>query len=283
MSKYPRQDDGFFGLDSTAFLWTILGATLLAGGFFVFGMYYGYQQGYEAAQESVSGQESSDQVTSRQNTDRNRPSSRQTRSGTETRRRAAITEEQLSGFGSDNNGETPVTEQSPRQSESQSENQTPSEARSTSSGGEPTQDDEPSEEERDQRPAALSVSQVDNQTDDSGEGAASEAETSETPESASTTGSEEASPEQNNTIEAEGPVFTIQAVSFLKESRAQREVEELDSRGYEAKITEKEIDGRRWYRVRVGNYSSRSVADEKAKEMIEQGIIEDYWISKVQK
>lgn len=312
MPKYPREQQGLFGLDSTAFLWAIIGATLLAGGFFLFGMYYGYQQGYEAARQSLSDEEPSRRASARSGEKSESNSSRQqSRQGTDSERQApAITADQLSGT---DGTETPDADGSVS-GESQEENRRSSpragvygsptapdadrtqESQSSRTGDTSASDqrttDETSQESSsspEERPQALSVTRFDtddeettDQTADdasaSGEQSQPDTETDETP--ATDTGEE--SDEASRSIDAEGPVYTIQAVSFLKESRAEREVENLESKGYEASITEKVINDQRYFRVRVGSFVDRTEADNAAQEMVEKGDINDYWISRVE-
>lgn len=283
MSKYPRQQGGLFGLDSTAFLWAIIGAALLAGGFFLFGMYYGYQQGYQAAKQSLSDDEPARRVSVPSDSppaSSGSPADNSDRSG----RSSAITADQLSGTETDRGRAGVYDTAPPTRPESVNTADTPASQR-TGETSSPSRDRNRTETSQpDEAPRALSVTELDTaESSSSAESQRGEAASSRgSASSSSASGGTESRPSgDRNAIQAEGPVYTIQAVSFLKQSRAKREVRDLESQGYDASITEKVINGRTWYRVRVGSFSDRTEADDFAQKMMKNGDIEDYWISQV--
>lgn len=61
-------------------------------------------------------------------------------------------------------------------------------------------------------------------------------------------------------------VWTVQVNAFPDERSAQRLVERLKQKGYDAYLVTANFNGRDWYRVRVGHFPARA----QAKELVEQ-------------
>jgi len=57
-----------------------------------------------------------------------------------------------------------------------------------------------------------------------------------------------------------GKGWTVQVNAFPEEKSAKSWVDRLKNKGYNAYVTEVNIKGKAWYRVRVGNYSTREEA-----------------------
>jgi len=57
-----------------------------------------------------------------------------------------------------------------------------------------------------------------------------------------------------------GKGWTVQVNAFPEEKSAKGWVDRLKNKGYNAYVTEVNIKGKTWYRVRVGNYSTREEA-----------------------
>jgi cell division septation protein DedD len=67
---------------------------------------------------------------------------------------------------------------------------------------------------------------------------------------------------------ARGGRFTLQIRAFQEREKAEELVEHLRQRGLEAYLTEGEVPGRgRWYRVRVGRFSTREGAQEQLQRL----------------
>ncbi|MFB6355757.1 MAG: SPOR domain-containing protein [bacterium] len=77
--------------------------------------------------------------------------------------------------------------------------------------------------------------------------------------------------------------FTIQTVSSHKKKNADRAARRLRNRGHSVMVRKARVSGDTWFRVRVGVFPSRSAASKYADEMVKDGDIEDYWISKVER
>lgn len=64
--------------------------------------------------------------------------------------------------------------------------------------------------------------------------------------------------------------FTVQVASQASESEAQRKVDELKGKGVSAFIVPAEINGKKWYRVSVGQFSDRNSAIAERTKLIEK-------------
>ncbi len=90
------------------------------------------------------------------------------------------------------------------------------------------------------------------------------------------------SPPEIDEPELEEEFYTIQVASSENRESAEHERERLEAAGYPAVIEETTIEGDDWHRVRVGEFPTRSQAEDFAEEMIEDGEIDSYWISIVE-
>lgn len=77
------------------------------------------------------------------------------------------------------------------------------------------------------------------------------------------------------------PFYTVQIASSQKRPNAERMRDRLRDRGHDATISEASVNGRRFYRVRVGNFPTRDAASRYAEAMVDEGDVDDYWISRV--
>lgn len=70
----------------------------------------------------------------------------------------------------------------------------------------------------------------------------------------------------------EEPVlFSIQVGAFQTRANAVKLQQELKRRGYDAGVSEAQMHGKRFYRVRVGQYADRSQAQEKVLDLTREG------------
>lgn len=65
--------------------------------------------------------------------------------------------------------------------------------------------------------------------------------------------------------------FSVQVGAFGTEANALRLQSELRRRGYEAFVTDAWVEGRRLYRVRVGQFSDRAKAEEQEQRLRQDG------------
>ncbi|MGM0381854.1 MAG: SPOR domain-containing protein, partial [bacterium] len=77
--------------------------------------------------------------------------------------------------------------------------------------------------------------------------------------------------------------YTIQAASSKKRENAERAREEYRGMGHSAAVREASINDQKWYRVRVGEFPTRRDARQYAEQMVEDGELNDYWISQVER
>jgi len=66
-------------------------------------------------------------------------------------------------------------------------------------------------------------------------------------------------------------LFSIQVGAFQTRANAVKLQQELMRRGYDAGVSEAQMHGKRFYRVRVGQYAERSQAQEKARDLTREG------------
>ncbi len=78
-----------------------------------------------------------------------------------------------------------------------------------------------------------------------------------------------------------GPFYTIQIASSQKRSNANRVRDRLRDRGHDASISEAAVNDERFFRVRVGQFPTREAASRYADAMVDEGEVDDYWISRV--
>lgn len=101
----------------------------------------------------------------------------------------------------------------------------------------------------------------------------------------------DAEPEKTESIEVaeeasadfSGPHFVIQVGSYPTKRDAERHFTRLQSQNLDPRILPSvQTKNGRWFRVAVGQYESRGDAMEKARAFKRQGLIEDFFVRKVQ-
>jgi cell division septation protein DedD len=75
-----------------------------------------------------------------------------------------------------------------------------------------------------------------------------------------------AAQEEKAKPDAAGRVWAVQVNAYPEEGRAQKMVERLKEKGYDAYVVTANIKGKDWYRVRVGHFGARS----QVKELLEE-------------
>ena len=75
--------------------------------------------------------------------------------------------------------------------------------------------------------------------------------------------------------------YTVVIASFPSKQTADEEAAHWSSAGFQAIVSEKQMNGDTWYRVCIGRYETRQLATKAAKEM-EHMFETGYWINKVQ-
>lgn len=267
MAKYPRKGNGILGLDRTTIVWIAVGAILLVIGSFVAGQYYGYSQGYrDGFSEAQAEQDQPDGSSQRAEPG---PSKRNQGDDFE----KVITGEDLDGARErDSAGTEDRTDGATVSSE---QNQSPT-APSGSDGNEDRSGTESQSLTVEggglaEGPPQDSVQTSENQETD--EESSVEATDSPTAEAQIETSA--------RMVESGGTIFSLQVLSVTKEERARQRVQELRDAGYEAALTTATINGQDWYRVRIGEFSTREEAQSRADVLEDEGVIDDYWISQI--
>lgn len=255
MAKYPRKGTSVLGMNRTTLVWGIVAGLVLSAGSFTVGMYYGYYQGYSARQ-------SEQQQASQDSTARVAESPSGNGAPSEDEFEAVITDEDLSETASEAENDAKIQRDTPSRESGDTlgEEATGStdsvevQANALSEGRPGTDASEP--------PASSSGSAGEAEEDGFDQpGAADE--------------------QRNQIVSTSGPTYSIQVVSYVEESRAIERRDELEAAGHNASITTKTINGRKRYRVRLGEFSSRQDAQKEAESLKENGVIEDYWISQI--
>ncbi len=72
--------------------------------------------------------------------------------------------------------------------------------------------------------------------------------------------------------------WVVSLASFISRDEAERFEEDLDGAGYNAYVTETDVDGTRWHRLRVGFYSSEEEAREESKKLADRFDLHGAWI-----
>jgi cell division septation protein DedD len=75
--------------------------------------------------------------------------------------------------------------------------------------------------------------------------------------------------EEKNNTETASPerVWTVQVNAYPEESRAQKLIERLKQKGYDAYLVKANINGKDWFRVRVGRFAARAQTKELLEEL----------------
>lgn len=253
MAKYPRQDDSFFGLDSTFLGWSLIVVGVLAGGSFLLGMYYGYNQGYSAARKAFQSDDRQTSVEKEVDKQREEKSS----SDTESFNRV-ITSDDLNQSSESSTSASSMDKKF--QKDQNTSNNQVEESRN-----------------KDRRRITSENTEQEN-TEESTDDAESESSADNDDETSS-----EHTPitSENQAISGDQPNFAIQVFSSQRKSRAVNRRDELQKEDIEASLTEKMIDGKQWYRIRVENFTSKELAVQRAEELKQDGLIDDYWISRI--
>lgn len=74
--------------------------------------------------------------------------------------------------------------------------------------------------------------------------------------------------------------FTVQVSSLASRGDADRIAQRLSSAGFDAYVAEGTVNGRTWYRVRVGRYATSAEAQEVAAKL--RGTEDGVWVTRVQ-
>jgi len=241
MSKYPRQENGWF--DFSKWLWgwgTFAGLLMLAIGFSA-GWYVGYYQGIGSNASTVKSQ-----TSSARNAGSNGESETVETVETDTSPfERVITEKDLRGASnSARTAPVPDTEQSDATS--------------------PPTESNDSNKTSNNRPA--------NQTDQ---------RNVIQPDIDSSTGNHQENDRETEAIASSGSYYTVQVFSSKSRERAETMQKTVRESGREASLTTTTINGEEWYRVRVGRFSTKERAESDADSLVKQGLIEDYWISQL--
>ena len=73
--------------------------------------------------------------------------------------------------------------------------------------------------------------------------------------------------------------FTLQVAAYLKESDAQRYVDQLQEKGLEAYWTRASGSGKAWYQVRISHYKTKADARSVGESLKKRGLIGDYYVA----
>ncbi|HTL33422.1 MAG TPA: SPOR domain-containing protein [Kofleriaceae bacterium] len=76
----------------------------------------------------------------------------------------------------------------------------------------------------------------------------------------------EEKPEQAKAEPKKEPKFTLQLSSFQDKNEAQTYLDSVKASGYQAYVTEGDVDGKQFFRVRMGSYKSLEAANEAKSE-----------------
>ncbi|HOK39924.1 MAG TPA: SPOR domain-containing protein [bacterium] len=74
-------------------------------------------------------------------------------------------------------------------------------------------------------------------------------------------------------------LYTIQVMSLKDKIEAEHIVNSLKNFGCDARIYEVKLQTGIWYRVRIGNFTTKDEAFREGKRLEENGIIKSFWIS----
>lgn len=280
MAKYPRGGDGFFGLHNSFIVWGFILGLLLAGGFFLLGTYYGYNQAIQETAPSINAKKkpTSPEQDKKQSEQPKKQEEKQVNQES-TKPEAIITEKDLE--------DDSESEKNLKDDSEMDDNETePETAVETVAQG----NEEPSSPETEESSSPTSSATQDQyEREDRSEteiratalfGGSQGAE-----DSPSTGGVEESTSDQETdeqqVIRSSGPTFTIQVFSSQSEDRAKKSLNNLTEDGYKVTLTETTINGNQWYRVRLGKFPTKNKAEARADLLVEEGVIEDYWISQL--
>lgn len=86
--------------------------------------------------------------------------------------------------------------------------------------------------------------------------------------------------ESDGNPDQESDDFTIQLASFVKKAEAHRLAHRLDMAKINSHIAKAHIDGKQYYRVRIGSFEKRVDARERKESIREKFGWKDYWITR---
>ena len=73
--------------------------------------------------------------------------------------------------------------------------------------------------------------------------------------------------------------FTLQVAAYLKESDAQRYVDQLKKKQLNAYWTRASGGGKTWYQVRISHYKTKAEARSVGEALKSRGLIGDYYVA----
>lgn len=77
--------------------------------------------------------------------------------------------------------------------------------------------------------------------------------------------------------------YTVQVAAYPSADEADKMVSTLGARGYKGRSVEADVNGRKWYRVQVGNFENFKDADTYKKEIMEQNRLASALVQKIAK
>lgn len=75
--------------------------------------------------------------------------------------------------------------------------------------------------------------------------------------------------------------YTVQVAAYPSADEAEKMVTTLGARGYKGRAVEADVNGRKWFRVQVGNFENFKEADTYKKEIMEQNRLTSALVQKV--
>lgn len=274
MPKYSKRESKVWTLSSTALGWSLTGIAIALVAFFGLGVYFGYGWGFKQGKKTASSEKgtiSSEQLakltegdTEMEVQETEKPELEEEISS-EQKEEAAISEEEVD-FLNDQETET-----SPEETKSEGEESMAPEQKKTVETG----------EQETAEKAGSAEPEAEEETE-----AAAEQEgvlpMSAEEETAKPEEKPETSPAMPEDTAERKVVYVIQASSSEKKESAVNYAENLETKGYPTALTEANIEGDTWYRVRVGEFPTKADAREFADDMVDKGDIDEgYWVSSV--
>lgn len=275
MAKYPRKGSQFLGLNRRNVIWIAIGALILLIGSFVAGSYYGYSQGYRDGFSQAQSEKSENETTGEAPPEQAKRSPNESEEGDGEDFENVITGEDMDRSRDSRSDET---QEEDNTSETSMNRDSPSPRAPDTSSRDRNRGEDDETSSLAVEGGGLTEGPPEDSTD-SGEETTSDESSTDDPNGA--TSSEETSGTSTEIMESDGPVFSIQVLSVSDQEKARGRVEELTNTGHEAVLTTATIDGQEWYRVRVGKFSSREEAQSRADTLQDDGVIDDYWISRL--
>ena len=261
MAKYKKRESNTWTLSSTALGWGAAGAVAVVVIAFGIGIYLGYGWGWEEG--FVVGEE-------------------------EAMEEHPDLAEQLAQYDSEAEDEFPLPEEEIPEEllfEEPDEVAEP-EIDEPETVEEPEDDPEPYTEEElglIEEPPTVTPEEPEDEPEEDPDTPEEEPEVEEEPEETVDEPDEPEEPEVTEEPEELDLFYTIQAASSQQRENAQRAREEFREMGHSVEVREATINDESWFRVRVGEFPTRRDAREYAEQMVEDGELNDYWISQVER